>query len=75
METPIPIHPYDMDDLLTDLLTVDLLNLEHKEGPNGPNGPATVKVKDKWYIEDVNVPYKGHNPEFLEFLKTIKEMQ
>ncbi len=70
MNTPIPIHPYDMYDLLSNLTISEVLHTEHKEGPNGPNGPAISKILDKWYIEDPDAPYKGNNPEFLEILKT-----
>ena len=85
METPTPIHPFDLYDLvnhfaiddLYDLVNHfaidDLHNIEHKEGPNGKNGPSIVKVYDTWYIEDAGVPYKGSNPEFLKVLAEIKE--
>jgi hypothetical protein len=69
METLIPIHPYDMYDLLSECKLAELLAIECKEGPNGLSGPAMSKIRDKWYIEDTNAVYKGSNPEFLAFLK------
>lgn len=72
MDTPIPIHPYDLYDLLSGFSIEQLTDIEHKEGPNGVYGPSILKVVDKWYIEDVNTPYTGTNPEFLEILKENK---